>query len=110
MICASCDGVGLIPFVMADNPTPDDAITADELQFAVCLCAKGQTMRSRNNTGRKVAPLWVVWCARERVNPARVWMAEDVYTPAQLAACGLVVQQGQAFREARMLAAGKSKR
>jgi hypothetical protein len=107
-MCAACGDMGFVPFADVDNPTPDDAMTADDLRFAVCLCDTGATWRRRENEGRTVAPLWLVWCAKHRVSTERVCMVEDVFTAEELAAAGLTkAGLSMLSREAALLNASK---
>lgn len=112
MTCGACQGLGFWPFVDTANPKPDAEITVDDLLFAVCLCEAGLRWRRRENHGIKVDPLWVVWCAKEQVNPNRVCMIEDVMSPEQLQERGLTrpAQPTAVSREAALLAAGKGRR
>jgi hypothetical protein len=109
MNCQACDDKGIVPFVHGDNPKSDDAIAAEDLSFALCLCLNGMAMRRTDNNGRKVPALWEVWCAREQVNHARVWRIESVYTPEELAVVGLGLQPVR-DREAALLARSRAKR
>lgn len=108
MSCAVCQD-GLIPFVPSGNPKADAEIGAADLCFAVCLCASGQAMWSRENHHRTVAPLWRAWCAKHQVEPSRVYMVEDVYTPAELSAAGLMGKPSELSREAALLAHGRKR-
>jgi hypothetical protein len=101
---------GFVPFVPLSNPKPDADVTKDDLHFAVCLCALGEVWRGRKNCGRKVAPLWAVWCAKHGVDYKRVCMVEDVYSASELEAAGLTRQPAQLSREAALLANGRAKR
>ena len=62
--------------------------------FALCLCATGQLMRSTQNVSVKRTqdgyPLWMLWCEREGVARDRVIRLEDVLTADELRARGLV--------------------
>lgn len=107
MSCLACDDRGLVPFVDRDNPKPNAAITVADLFFAVCLCAVGRTYRRRENEGRKVPPLSLVWCAREQVSPERICMIEDAYSADELKAAGLSVKPPSLSREAALLARGR---
>lgn len=99
MSCSVCSDKGLVRLNWADAD-PD---------FAVCLCEMGLRLRVNRNEGRDVAPLWHVWCAREQIDPSRVFLVEDVLTPAELAERGLSLTLPQGDREAALLAAGKAK-
>jgi hypothetical protein len=108
--CAICEGTGIWPYVDTANPKPDSEITADDLLFAVCLCVAGRALRHRENCGRKVVPLWRVWCARHQVSTERVRRLEDVVTPEQLQEAGFSEPVlSMPSREAALLAAGKGK-
>ena len=98
----SCD-VCIDGFVVVEwtNAPPD---------FAVCLCATGQAWRRADNNGRQTVPAWRVWCAQWQVDPAKVFMVEDVYNPQELAAVGLVKPKADVSRESALLAAGRRKR
>jgi hypothetical protein len=100
MSCRACADKGIIRLNWAD--APDD--------FAVCLCLAGLSMRATTNQRRTVPARWRVWCAREQVDPAKVFMVEDVLTPEELAERGLSKPRSTAqSREAALLAAGKGK-
>lgn len=106
--CEACQGAGLVPWVSKDNPKPNADISVKDMHYAVCLCEVGRTFRVATNNGRKVAPLWRVWCAREQVDPSRVFMLEDVYSAEELAAWGFQKATPlQVDREAALQAAGK---
>jgi hypothetical protein len=98
--CPTCADKGLLRL-----PWDDDA----EPGIGVCLCAAGLAMRVNRNRGREVLPLWRVWCAREQVDPARVYLLEDVLSAEELAEEGLTVQPKGAGqdREAALLAAAR---
>jgi hypothetical protein len=98
-MCANCEDKGLVRLNWSD--APDD--------FALCLCPVGLDMRGTTHKGRTRTPLWHVWCARECVDPSRVYRIEDVLSADDLAARGLTVKAEQ-DREAKLLGAGKSKR
>src|SRR5688572_16535396 len=97
MTCDICDGHGLL--IQSWTDAPHD--------FAVCLCGAGKAWRRAENNGHATVPLWHVWCAKWDVDPARVFLLEDVYTPAELAAVGLLSQPATVSPEAALLAAGK---
>lgn len=76
--------------------------------FAVCLCPAGEAWRVAMNHGTPTVPRWRVWCAQWQVDPARVFMVEDVWTAEELAAVGLGVEPvAPITREAALLAASK---
>jgi hypothetical protein len=106
MTCDLCTD-GFVPFVPSTNATPDGDITAADLYFAVCLCALGRAWRVRENCGRKVAPLWVAWCAKQGVSTDRVCMVEDVYSASELQAAGLTRQPANLSREAALMSRGR---
>lgn len=108
MTCDLCVD-GFVAFVLADNTKSDAAIEAKDLFLAVCLCELGRAWRVRENCRRKVAPLWVAWCAKQGFDTDRVCMVEDVYTPAELAAVGLVKVPSEFGREKALLARGRSR-
>ncbi len=100
MTCQVCGGLGMLiqPWTDAD---PD---------YAICLCPASMWYRSDENAGRKTGYYgWQVWCAREQVDPARVFKLEDIYSAKELAAVGLSVRPVNFSREAALLAAGKRK-
>lgn len=99
MNCQVCQDKGIVTVNWADAPH----------EYAVCLCATGQALRSTSNFTSRVTPLWVVWAAREGVNPSAVWMIEDVLTGEELTALGLFIAPVSLDREAALLAAGRSK-
>jgi hypothetical protein len=97
--CPVCADKGLVRL-----PWDDDA----EPGIGVCLCAAGQALRVNRNMGREVLPLWRVWCAREQVDPARVYLLEDVLSAEELAEAGLAQPKAaQQDREAALLAAAR---
>ena len=108
--CEACEGAGLIAFLPHDSPKSEADAGKDDLHFAVCLCAVGQAFRLDTNEGRRVAPQWRLWCAREKVDPSRVAMVEDVYDKADLEAAGLVSAAPTPDRHAALLAAGKKRK
>lgn len=111
MSCEACHE-GFIPYAPLDCPKADDDVTADDLNFALCQCSKGRLLRSNQNNGRKVTPLWRVWCAAQQIDPSRVALVEDVFSWEQLVEMGLqkATQLPPVDREAAMLAAGKRRK
>lgn len=109
MTCATCQDTGFYPFVDAENTAPAEAITVADLHFAVCLCEVGQSLRRGENNGRRTVSLWRVWCAREQVDPSRVFLLEEVFSAEELAAAGLRRVAAPLSREAALLAAGRGK-
>jgi hypothetical protein len=109
MTCDLCVD-GFVPFLPSDSPIENAEVTAADLFFAVCLCQQGRAWRVRENCRRKVAPLWVAWCAKQKVSTDRVCMVEDVYSASDLEAAGLTRQPAQLSREAALLANGRAKR
>lgn len=105
MICRSCGDKGIIRCPYTDNP--------DEDLFALCLCPTGQTMRTTRNAGKETGyALWQVWCAREQIDPSRMYLMEEVLTAQELAERGFQAP-GKAqpqSREAALLAAGKTRK
>lgn len=89
MSCRECEA-GVVPFVWESNSKPDDAIGAEDLCFAMCLCEDGQKMRAYRNgmDERSDFALWQLWAAREQVDPARVFRLEDVFPADVLARAG----------------------
>lgn len=103
MNCQSCADLGMIRVPWADAPA----------NFAICLCLAGLEMRQTRNANKETGfALWQVWAAREQVDPSRVFLLEEILTPAELAERGfaLPAQPTALAREAALLAAGKSKR
>jgi hypothetical protein len=100
--CPHCDNKGIIRLNWAD--APDD--------YAVCLCPVGLDLRSTDNNGHAVAPRWWLWAARNHIPLERVFLAEDVLTPEELAERGwLQTQPPVGTVEAKLRAAGnKAKR
>jgi hypothetical protein len=100
--CSTCQDKGLVR-VNWQDADPD---------FAVCLCATGLSLRVDRNYTAAVSPRWHVWCAREQVDPSRVWMLEDILTPQELAERGFGVAPDVRVpdREAALLAAGKTRK
>lgn len=85
-----------------------DAKAGDPVDIAVCLCEAGQAYRLGQNCGRRTVALWRVWCAAHQVDPSRVFMLEQVYSAAELAAVGLRTRDsGVASRESALLAKGR---
>lgn len=78
--------------------------------FAVCLCEAGQAWRLAENEGRATVPQWRLWCARHGIDPARMFLVEDIYSREELAAVGLVVGGAAVSRESALRAAGKRQR
>jgi hypothetical protein len=78
MNCQHCGDVGMIRVPWSD--APDD--------FAVCLCQAGQSMRQENNYKETGFALWQVWAAREQIDPSRIFLLEEILTPAELAERG----------------------
>lgn len=102
-MCTTCNGKGLA-VANWDGSPPD---------YAVCLCPMGVQMRTDVNGGKQTGfALWQVWAYTNQVDPSRIFLLEEVLTPAELAARGLVAaqQQGGHSREAALLAAGKTRR
>jgi hypothetical protein len=111
MSCEACVDMGLVPFVETDNPKTAPEIDRDDLCFAICLCPVGQAYRKGTNNGKRVPAFWRVWCAREQIDPSRVFRVEDVYSREQLAAVGLVTQPASLEnRRAALLAEGTKRR
>lgn len=110
MTCQTCGDTGFWPYVDSDNPKPDEHVTGADLFVAVCLCEAGMAWRQRENHGRKVPPLWLVWCAQHQVSPNRVCLLEDVWTTAEMSAAGFSKPVAQISREAALLAADRRKR
>jgi hypothetical protein len=108
MTCDLCVD-GFVAFLPSDSPLADADVTMADLFLAVCLCEQGRAYRVRENCRRKVAPLWVAWCARNGISPDRVCMVEDVYSASELEAAGLTRQPAQVSREAAMLARGRGR-
>lgn len=78
MNCPLCGDHGIVR--MKDHEGGED-------EFAICLCAHGMAWRSdRNAVGNPSGyPKWLLWAAREQVNPALIVMVEDVADEADLA-------------------------
>lgn len=100
VICAHCGDLGMAIQEWTDAPH----------DFAVCVCRAGDQWRNDDNNGRTVTPAWRVWCAREQVDPSRVFMLEDIYTAQELAAAGLSRQVADINREARLLASSRRRK
>jgi hypothetical protein len=99
MTCEVCGDKGLVRLNWAD--APDD--------YAVCLCEEGLRLRVDRNNGKSVAPLWLVWCGREQIDPSRMFLIEEVLTPDELTERELRKPAVSMNREAALLAAGKQK-
>lgn len=104
MTCPCCGDLGMIRVPWSD--APDD--------YAICLCSVGFDLRCETNAGKAVGyALWQVWAARNQVQPSRIFLMEEVLTPAELAERGFHgggLQAQDQDREAALLAAGRSKR
>ena len=100
MNCAHCGGLGLAIQEWTDA----------ESDYAVCVCEAGQAFRLADNNGRSVVPQWRLWCARWDVDPARVFMLEDIYTAQELAAAGLSRPVAGGGRESALLAAARRRK
>lgn len=110
-LCASCEDVGIVPFLPAGCSKPDADVTADDLHFGICLCSKGRDLRWNRNGKAKTVPLWHVWAAREGIDHARVCLVEQVFTPDELTAAGLMAGAVPAQdRRAALLAEGTRRR
>jgi hypothetical protein len=101
--CDFCGGYGL-KRIRYYGGEPDE--------FAICLCAAGMAWRRDTNMGRKVAPLWHVWAAKEKVDPERVAPMEELLDDAEMRAAspgwrGAV--QGPSMDDA-LMSAGRSNR
>jgi hypothetical protein len=98
--CPVCADKGLVRL-----PWDDDA----EPGIGVCFCSAAAWYRSNKNAGKTVSVYgWQVWCAREQVDPARVYLLEDVLSAEELAEAGLAQPKAaQQDREAALLAAAR---
>jgi len=75
--CQVCGGTGIVRVRYHDG-APD--------AFGVCLCPAGRTMRNSKNAGKQTGvPLWLVWAAREQVDPAQIVMVEELLDDDELA-------------------------
>ena len=99
MNCGVCGDKGLVKLNWSDAD-PD---------FGVCLCEEGLRLRVDRNNGKTVAPMWMVWCAREQIAPSRMFLLEEVLTPSELTEKGLSRPLGPSVvtREAALLGVGK---
>lgn len=98
MTCAMCGDKGLVKVNWSDAP-PD---------YAVCLCPVGENYRFAVNAGKPVEPQWLVWCARNGVDPAQMFLLEEVLTADELREAGFAAPaSSRQSREAALLAAGK---
>lgn len=104
MICHSCGDKGMIRVPWTDDKAEDD--------FAICLCDVGQDMRNTRNAGKETGyALWQVWCAQNQVQPSRIYLMEEILTPAELAERGFGPASAVPVdREAALLAAGKTRK
>lgn len=102
--CQSCADAGMIRVPWSN--APDD--------FAVCLCSAGQTMRDDTNGGKRTGyALWQVWAFQQQIQPSRIFLMEEILTPAELAERGFTMPARPTAlvgREAELLAAGKTRR
>lgn len=110
MTCESCGDLGMVAFLPHDSTVAPDDATTDDLHYAVCLCPAGQAFRLNTNQGHKVAPQWVLWCARHGIAESRVTLVEKVYSAEELAEVGFSKPPLEMNRDAVMLAAGKRKK
>jgi hypothetical protein len=108
-LCASCEDRGIVPFVPLDGP-PDDAVTADDLHFAICLCDVGKDLRWDKNEKARTVPRWRVWAAKEQIQPSRVCLVEEAFSGAELIAAGLAAERRADDRSVALLAAGRKQR
>jgi hypothetical protein len=108
-LCASCEDRGIVPFVPIDGPA-DDAVTADDLHFAICLCDTGKDLRWDKNEKARTVPRWRVWAAKEQIHESRVCLVEEAFLGAELIAAGLVAERRSEDRSVALLAAGKRTR
>jgi hypothetical protein len=70
MNCAACEDRGVIRFRYHDG-SPDE--------FGVCLCRAASGLRSNANAGKRTGIYgWHVWAAREQIDPARVFLVEEL--------------------------------
>lgn len=104
MNCQSCADIGMIRVPWTD--APDD--------FAICLCAAGQSMRDDTNANKRTGyALWQVWAYRQQIDPSRVFLIEEVLTPSELAERGFqaaVLPAVAQDRQTALLAAGRGKK
>lgn len=103
MICRSCGDKGLIRVEWSD--APDD--------YAICLCLTGLALRNDTNAGKHTGyALWQAVVAQRQIDPAHVFLIEEILTPAELAARGfhLPAARAGASREAALLAAGRPRK
>jgi hypothetical protein len=107
--CASCDDIGVVPFVPFDGPADAD-VTANDLHFGICLCDAGMDLRWDRNEKARTVPRWQVWAAREQIQASRVCLVEEAFTAPELIAAGLVAERRTEDRSAALLAAGRRKR
>ena len=76
--CPVCGGAVGIVRVRYHDGAPD--------AFGVCFCPAGLQMRNTTNGATRTAyPLWMLWAAREQVDPTQVAMVEELLTDAELA-------------------------
>ena len=98
MRCAVCQDHGMLLQVWTDA----------EPDYAICLCPAAAWARSDLNAGKHTGSFgWQVWCARWQVDPARVYRLEEIYTPAELAAVGVLLAPLTEDHEAALLAASR---
>lgn len=101
-MCAACDDTGIVPYVRTDNPKSDSAIGVEDLHFALCLCAKGQTLRQPPND-RSAYPVWQAWAAQQQIDHGRVCKVEEIFSADELARHGLTVRPAGANRDSALL-------
>jgi len=100
MSCETCADHGVVKVNW--NDAPED--------YAVCLCQAGRNLRvTTNGYAKSVTPLWLLWAAREQVDPARVVMLEDIATPEEMQVWGFAEAEPGERLEQRLMALGKTK-
>lgn len=103
-MCMTCGDKGIVRLNWEDAPE----------DFAICLCDAARWYRSDENAGRHTGVYgWQVWCAREQIDPSRMFLLEEVLTAEELRAAGLTKSNTvdlEVSREAFLLAQGKMRR
>ncbi len=77
--CPSCNGFGAFAVRYHDGSPAD---------YALCLCAAGETMRRENNNGKVTTPYWFAWASIMGIDPEHVAPMEDLLTAEEMAARG----------------------
>ena len=100
MTCEVCGDHGIVKVNWSNAPE----------DYGVCLCRVGQQWSVDENNVRKVAPMWILWCAWNQISPDRVVLLENVLTDEERREFGFTSQAESVNREAALMAQGKRAR